>query len=250
MVDGQASNFRSQHYDRRPIAKSRFWGLELIDAKLPNYGRACGVIGSGPPVLIYQIGTHETRILIDIPDYIHEAASTTGGIKNYIQTNVLPTLPLSIQPMVKTALKEGRLRSMPNSWLPSKLNKTAGILFLGDAMNMRHPLIGGGMTVGLNDVVLVSQLLSPQIISSFEDYALVLKQMKVLHSQRKAYSMSLNVLAQALYALFVADGQFIHITADQQLSNKSQQIRNYKSFNAVLFITSDEEARVSRRLQV
>lgn len=62
------------------------------------------------------------------------------------------------------------------------------------------------MTVGLKDVVTVSQLLSPQIVPSLEDTVVVLKQTKEFYSQRKAYSMSLNVLAQALYTLFLADG--------------------------------------------
>jgi squalene monooxygenase len=172
------------------------------------------VIRSGPPVLIYQIGTHETRILIDVPHYVYEAASTTGGVKSYVQKNVIPNLPTSVQPMVETALKEGRLRSMSNSWLPSEFNKTAGILFLGDAMSMRHPLIGGGMTVGLKDVALVSQLLSPQVVPCLKDSGVVLKQIKISHSQRKAYSMSLNVLAQALYSLFVADGKNIRISSN------------------------------------
>jgi squalene monooxygenase len=95
---------------------------------------------------------------------------------------------------------------MLNSWLPAYLKPTVGLLILGDAMNMRHPLTGGGMAVGLKDVVLVSQLLSPTIVPSFQDTKIVFKQIKSFHSQRKAYSMSLNVLAQALYTLFLADG--------------------------------------------
>jgi squalene monooxygenase len=200
--------------------------------------------------LIYQIGTHETRILIDIPDYVYKAASTTGGVKNHICKNVIPTLPKSVQPMVEIALKEGRLRSMPNSWLPSELNKTTGILFLGDAMNIRHPLIGGGMTVGLNDVALVSQLLSPQVVASLNDVNMVLKQIKIFHSQRKAYSMSLNVLAQALYSLFVADGMIIYFSSYQAPSDKIQQIHSYKFFNVVLSITSGLEVRASKKPQV
>ncbi|TVY87800.1 Squalene monooxygenase, partial [Lachnellula willkommii] len=210
VVDGQASNFRSHCHNRKPISRSRFWSLELIDAKLPNYARAYGIIGSETPVLICQIGAREARILIDVPDVINEAASATGGVKEYIRLSVIPTLPKTVQPAVETALKMGRLRSMPNSWLPADLNQTAGLLVLGDAMNMRHPLTGGGMTVGLKDVVLVSQLLTPQIVPSFQDTIFVLKQTKSFHSQRKAHSMSLNILAQALYTLFLADGVLFH----------------------------------------
>lgn len=207
VADGQASNFRSQYTEKRPVAKSRFWSLELIDAELPSRDLAYGVIGSGPPILIYQIGTHETRILIDIPNNIYEDASKVGNVVNYVQTQVVPDLPASLRPSVTTALRDGRLRSMPNSWLPPSMNVTPGIALLGDAMNMRHPLTGGGMTVALNDVVLLSQLLAPRTITSFNDTRAVLQQMRRFHWQRKEFSTSLNILAQALYSLFVADGK-------------------------------------------
>ena len=57
------------------------------------------------------------------------------------------------------AIEKGGIRSMPNSWLPPTVNKTPGLVLLGDALNMRHPLTGGGMTVALTDVVLLSSLL-------------------------------------------------------------------------------------------
>jgi len=38
-------------------------------------------------------------------------------------------------------------------------NSREGVLLAGDALNMRHPLTGGGMSVALNDVVLLTELL-------------------------------------------------------------------------------------------
>jgi len=77
---------------------------------------------------------------------------------------------------------------------------------LGDAMNMRHPLTGGGMTVALQDVVLLGALLSPTAVPRLDDTRAVLAQMRRFHWKRKEFSSSLNILAQALYVLFVADG--------------------------------------------
>lgn len=64
---------------------------------------------------------------------------------------------------------------MPNSFLPPQaihkpgivhingmylpVNLSLGVLILGDAFNMRHPLTGAGMSVALNDVVLLRQAL-------------------------------------------------------------------------------------------
>jgi squalene monooxygenase len=113
------------------------------------------VIGSGPPILLYQIDTHETRILIDIPTAGYEAVSKDKGVKSYIREHIIPILPQHARPMVGTALRDGRLRSMPNTWLPPSTNKTPRVIILGHAMSMRHPLTGGGMTIALKDVVLL-----------------------------------------------------------------------------------------------
>jgi squalene monooxygenase len=118
-------------------------------------------------------------------------------------------LPDGVKDSFERALDTGHLRSMPNSWLPPKMNNLAGIMILGDAMNMRHPLTGGGMTVALNDVVLLSELLSPEVVPRLDDTKLVLKQLKSFHWRRKDVTAVINILAQALYSLFAANGTSI-----------------------------------------
>jgi squalene monooxygenase len=100
---------------------------------------------------------------------------------------------------------------MPNSWLPPTANKTPGMIILGDAMNMRHPLTGGGMTVAFNDVVLLSELLSPEKVHDLRDTKAVLQQMSKFHWQRKNLASVINILAQSLYALFAANGKHLPI---------------------------------------
>ena len=94
---------------------------------------------------------------------------------------------------------------MPNSFLPPTTNKTPGLILLGDAMNMRHPLTGGGMTVAFNDAVLLSELLDPKVIPNLDDRKAVLRQMHTFHWRRKGLTSVINILAQALYSLFAAD---------------------------------------------
>lgn len=48
----------------------------------------------------------------------------------------------------------------------------AGVLLLGDAYNMRHPLTGGGMSVALNDVRIWRSLLK-NIPDLYDDGALL-----------------------------------------------------------------------------
>ena len=48
----------------------------------------------------------------------------------------------------------------------------AGVLLLGDAYNMRHPLTGGGMSVALNDVRIWRSLLK-NIPDLYDDEAML-----------------------------------------------------------------------------
>ena len=208
LADGYASRFRKQYIPRSVVSKSRFWGLELIDAVLPKPLHGHVVLGDGAPVLLYQIGSRETRALVDVPEGLDTASTRNGGVKRHLREVVLPSLPECVKPSFERALNEGKLRSMPNSFLPPSVNRFPGMVMLGDAMNMRHPLTGGGMTVAFNDVVLLKELLSPDIVPDLDNTKLVLKQMEKFHWKRKGLTSVINILAQALYSLFAANGMY------------------------------------------
>ncbi|KAA8632728.1 hypothetical protein SMACR_00934 [Sordaria macrospora] len=212
IADGYDSKFRKQLLPSgtTPVVRSKFYALELIDCPFPpsNYGHV--VIGKTSPVLLYQIGTHETRALIDIPHNLTAASAANGGVRGYIENIVVPTLPESVRPSVLASLKDGKIpRSMPNSYLPASgkanTSRTPGVLLLGDAYNMRHPLTGGGMTVAFSDVVLLASLLHPDRVPNLADANAVEQAMKEFHWRRKAWTSIINTLAQALYSLFAAD---------------------------------------------
>ena len=206
LADGYASKFRKEYIPKAVVSKSRFWGLELIDAELPRRLHGHVILGEGAPVLLYQIGSRETRALVDVPEGLESASPKAGGVKGHLRERVLPSLPACVQPSFARALDEGKLRSMPNSFLPPSVNRVPGMVILGDAMNMRHPLTGGGMTVAFNDVVLLRDLLDPDVLPDLGNTKLVLKQMERFHWRRKNLTSVINILAQALYSLFAANG--------------------------------------------
>ena len=224
IADGYASRFRKEYLKRAPVSRSKFWGLELIDAVLPRALHGHVVLTEGAPVLLYQIGTHETRALIDVPESVEKARSARGGVKGHLREVVLPSLPASVQPSFARALDEGRLRSMPNSFLPASANRMPGVIMLGDAMNMRHPLTGGGMTVAFNDVVLLRELLGPEAVPDLGNTKLVRRQMRTFHWRRKGLTAVINVLAQALYDLFAANGKS-YLLPSPSLFSRSQAQR-------------------------
>jgi squalene monooxygenase len=99
---------------------------------------------------------------------------------------------------------------MPNSFLPPTEQgghqSKEGAILLGDSWNMRHPLTGGGMTVALNDVVMLSQLLGQ--VESLGDWDQISDMLHKWHWGRKPLSSTINILSVALYDLFGADGAF------------------------------------------
>ncbi|KAL5596815.1 hypothetical protein BROUX41_006501 [Berkeleyomyces rouxiae] len=210
VADGYDSKFRKNHLGSKPLVRSKFYALELIDCPLPAPNCGHVIIGEAAPVLLYQIGTHETRALIDVPINLPEASAAQGGVRSYIKNHVIPTLPAQVQPSMLKALSDGKIpRSMPNSWLPAQKQRANGMIIAGDALNMRHPLTGGGMTVALNDAVIISQLLSPDKIADLSDTAAVNQAMSEFYWSRKSLTGIINVLAQALYSLFSANSRLL-----------------------------------------
>ncbi|KAL0574354.1 Squalene epoxidase [Marasmius crinis-equi] len=212
VADGCFSNFRTQVMDRRalkPVVKSHFIGVVLEDARLPmpHHGTVCLTETNGP-ALLYQIGTRETRMLIDVKNPL------PSDMKSHLINNVIPELPSSVHLSALQAVKKDRLRRMPNSFLPpvEQGHSKQGVILLGDAWNMRHPLTGGGMTVGFNDVVILRDLLRD--VEDFSDWEAMKGVLHRLHWRRKPLASAVNILSVALYDLFGANDENLTVLRD------------------------------------
>lgn len=197
VADGLFSKFRRNLISNKVRVPSHFVGCILKD--LPQYkaNYAELVLGKLSPVLIYQISSDETRILVDIQGEIPK------NLREYMVENIYPQLPEHVQEPFLIAVQNDRLRVMPASFLPPSPVNKAGVLLLGDAYNMRHPLTGGGMSVVLNDIKIWRCLLQA-IPDLYEDSALLEAKKAFYWRRRKSHSFVVNVLAQALYGLFAA----------------------------------------------
>ncbi|KAJ1031216.1 hypothetical protein NDA18_002434 [Ustilago nuda] len=228
VADGCFSKFRRTHGSSiQPTIRSNFVGLELEDAPLPAPHHGHVVLSKCGPVLLYQIGTHSTRILIDVAGEKLPSVAK-GDLQKHISENVIPQLPEQLRKCVaKEMVKGQRLRSMPNSFLPPSMQgqseQARGVIVVGDAMNMRHPLTGGGMTVGLWDAVHLTEALGgsdwaplsgdkpsrqPLDLSNWSSLSPALRSW---HWNRKGLSSVINILAQALYSLFGAEDANIEV---------------------------------------
>ncbi|KAJ8497097.1 hypothetical protein ONZ45_g12201 [Pleurotus djamor] len=212
IADGGSSNFRNQvmgSAGAKPTTKSHFVGTILKDATLPmpEHGTVSLVKKGNGPVLLYQISEHDTRMLIDVK------VPLPSDLKSHIINEILPDLPTSLHIPIQNALNADRLRRMPNSFLPpikqGSSESKAGVILVGDAWNMRHPLTGGGMTVALHDVVLLRNMLSK--IDNFGDWPAVRRLLQKWHWNRKPLSSTVNILSFALYDLFGADDENLDV---------------------------------------
>uniref|UniRef100_A0A8B9EVK7 Squalene monooxygenase n=1 Tax=Amazona collaria TaxID=241587 RepID=A0A8B9EVK7_9PSIT len=161
------------------------------------------VLAKTSPVLIYQISSTETRVLVDI------RGEMPKNLREYMIENIHPQLPDHLKEPFLVAVQTDRLRTMPASFLPPSAVNKKGVLLLGDAYNIRHPLTGGGMSVILNDIKIWKSLLQ-DIPDLYEDSDILQAKRTFYWSRKKSHSFVVNVLAQALYELFAATDDSLH----------------------------------------
>ncbi|KAG8801811.1 Squalene epoxidase, partial [Serendipita sp. 400] len=175
-ISSPAKTLTDKNLDTKALGS--FYGLVLPHPPnksyiLPMYqhGTVVLVPDAAGPILLYQVSSHDTRILIDIPKNSPHARAVPAYIKSIILPNLpTPELRESLQSLVDEAEeKEGKLKmqSAINPFFPAPpqggCRTREGGLLLGDAWNQRHPLTGGGMTVAFWDIVtLASELISTE----------------------------------------------------------------------------------------
>ncbi|XP_034553797.1 squalene monooxygenase [Notolabrus celidotus] len=203
VADGCFSKFRKSLVNEKAKTSSHFVGCLMRDCPQFKAHHAELVLAHPSPVLIYQISSSHTRVLVDI------RGEMPRNLSDYMAEKIYPQLPEHLKEPFMSALQNDRLRSMPASFLPPSPTSKSGVLLLGDAYNMRHPLTGGGMSVALNDICIWRNLLNN--ISDLHNDVEMMQARKKFHWERKSsHSFVVNVLAQALYELFAATDNSLH----------------------------------------
>ncbi|MED6289827.1 hypothetical protein CHARACLAT_006920 [Characodon lateralis] len=203
VADGCFSKFRKSLVSGKARISSHFVGCLMKDCPQFKDNHAELVLANPSPVLIYQISSSHTRVLVDI------RGEMPRDLPGYMAEKIYPQLPEHLKEPFMEALQNDRLRSMPASFLPPSPVNKPGVLLLGDAYNMRHPLTGGGMSVALNDVNIWRSLLR-NIPDLYDETALSQAKKKFHWERKSSHSFVVNVLAQALYELFAATDDSLH----------------------------------------
>lgn len=196
VCDGFNSSFRRPFNQSNVDIKSKFVGLVLKNCKLPfpNHGHV--ILANPTPILVYPISSTEARMLIDFPD---EIPTDPQLLAQHMKEFVLPQLPQEIHQAFLAEVEQQNYKMMPNRSMTAKPMFVPGVLLLGDSLNMRHPLTGGGMTVLLTDVRNIVNLIDEYKLKDFSDYATLDKILYQHYCLRNPPVAVINILADALY---------------------------------------------------
>jgi len=204
VCDGCFSNLRKTVInDPTPLFTSTFVGMIIRGCQLPYQSHGHVFLCNPAPILMYRIGSDEIRVLIDIPG----KCPTNNDLKEFIKTVTAPQLPATLREALLVSLENDQLKKMPNSRLHPQTISKPGVIMIGDAWNMRHPLTGSGMTVALSDVNILSRYLGS--ISDLSDRKQISSTMQSFMVERKPMASTLNVLAGALYQVFSASNEHL-----------------------------------------
>lgn len=200
---GCFSRLRKRLTSATPSYSSHFVALLLRGVKLPHQRFAYVMLARPAPVLCYEIASGEVRVLVNVPDPLPSVSN--GDLKRHLLDTVLPQLPEFFkEPFERTVCSNDpsdSVRSVPCQILPTAAVQRLGALCLGDSLNMRHPLTGGGMTVALSDVALLARLLRP-IADLSADRKRVFDAVAHLYDERRNTASTINILSEALYDVF------------------------------------------------
>jgi squalene monooxygenase len=198
--DGFFSNFREDLSNNKKTVTSYFIGLILKDCNMP-FPKHGHVFLSGPtPFICYPISSNEVRLLIDFPG---EQLPRKQLLQAHLDDNVTPYIPECMLGSYEQALQAGGFKVMPNHYMAAKPIIRKGAVMLGDALNMRHPLTGGGLTAVFSDI----EILSAHLLAmpDFNNTDLIHEKIEAYYRDRQNANANLNILANALYGVMSND---------------------------------------------
>ncbi|CAE7871266.1 SQE1 [Symbiodinium sp. KB8] len=208
VADGIASCPRTQLTSARPQRASFFVGLVLKHPEhkpplpFPNHGHV--ILTNPSPVLLYQISSTETRILVDVLGEL--PSSMDGSLQKHLLEVVAPQLPSSVQPFFREAVAQDPApKVMPNRGLVAQLPPMKGAILLGDAWYVY--CCTASLCPTQPNLFLFSLLDVETLVKCFRgvDFRDVHARENALSDFRRArqlHAQTVNVLANALHRVF------------------------------------------------
>jgi squalene monooxygenase len=195
--DGALSPFRLGLTKTEKKITGYFLGLVLENCQLPYPNHGHVLMSGTSPVLLYPITSTGTRALVDFPG--DQPPRMGEELKQHLLNVIGKNIPASAQPSYIDAVNAGKYKVFPNHRLPSTPLLKKGVVLLGDSLNMRHPLTGGGMTASFTDCYNLGNCLLE--IKDEWNSATIEQAVKKFYDTKTNTTGSINILADALYGV-------------------------------------------------
>ena len=194
--DGAFSFFRQKLSDATHTINSYFLGLVLKNPTMPYAAHGHVMLCESGPVLAYPIAEGEYRMLISFPET--NIPKKSPELTAYLKEVIAPQLPSEMIPSYMDAVDEGKFKVMPAQYVPAQPKLKKGAVLLGDSLNMRHPLTGGGMTVALTDIHSLGKLMLGIDMSNEK---VLFDTIHEYYDKHHTNNATVNILADALYGV-------------------------------------------------
>ncbi|MDX2359646.1 MAG: FAD-dependent monooxygenase [Crocinitomicaceae bacterium] len=197
VCDGPMSLLRGKLSSVNKKISSYFMGLVLrdLDLEFPDHGHM--ILTGDAPMMVYPIHTNAYRILVDYPG----GKAPKMGAKSIekFKIDIAKNLPEDMVASFLKAMDEGDIKVMPNHNMKGQAFRKKGAVLLGDSLNMRHPVTGGGMTAVFADVICLNGALGKIDLSNEAELNTAVQS---YYETRGKGVETINILANALYEVF------------------------------------------------
>lgn len=198
VCDGPMSLLRDRLSKPNKKVMSYFIGLILKDVKLENPFHGHMIVSGKAPILVYPVYKGAYRILIDYPG--DKPPRLGKKSREDFKNSIEKSLPDELKEAFARAIDEGDLKVMPNHAMNGQIYRKDGAVLVGDALNMRHPLTGGGMTAVFSDIICLNSYLNGITNKKENDLSTAINN----YYEKRRYGVeTINILANALYEVFM-----------------------------------------------
>ena len=223
-ADGRASIVRrSLGLSIKPKTCSRMVGVTLRGVSLPLEGYGHVLCGGPGPILMYRLGEHCVRVIVDVPS----DGWTPGDRIGFLSDSYAGVLPEALRPAFVEALRAGQYQAAANELSPRVSYGNLHRVLVGDAAGHYHPMTAVGMTLGFGDALTLAEG------KDFHDFTT--KRFQATHTP--------ELLAMELYEVF-ADHRAEAVAVRQAIYRRWRASSTFR--NQTMRLLACEDISVSR----
>ena len=153
-ADGRASVVRrSLGLSTNWLTCSRMLGVLVEGVSLPLAGYGHVILGAPGHMLMYGLGEHDVRVIVDVPMDLRKPRDRIGLLVD----SYAPFLPEAFLPAFLDALLSGRFDAATNEVRPRVSYGTSHRILIGDAAGHYHPMTAVGLTLGFRDATALAE---------------------------------------------------------------------------------------------